>query len=58
MKDQVAALSFKGLAVGCVTQESLDKEKAEVQNGHYQPFEYLCGICRQSNMSANVSLKF
>ena len=36
MKEQVAALSSKGLAVGCVTQESLDEEKAKVRNGQYQ----------------------
>ena len=36
MKDQVAALSTRGLAVGCVTQESTDEEKAKVRSGQYQ----------------------
>ena len=36
MKDQVAALSSRGLAVGCVTQESTDEEKAKVRSGQYQ----------------------
>ena len=33
MKDQLAALSSRGLAVGCVTQESSDEEKAKVRSG-------------------------
>ena len=36
MKDQVTALSSRGLAVGCVTQESSDEEKAKVRSGQYQ----------------------
>ena len=34
MKDQISALSSKGLAVGCVTSESSDTELAQVRNGH------------------------
>ena len=50
MKDQVAALSLRDyIAVGCVTQESLDEEKAKVRNGQYQLVlfspEALLGIC-------------
>ena len=36
MKDQVAGLSARGLAVGCVTQDSSDEEKAKVKSGQYQ----------------------
>ena len=36
MKDQVAAMSAKGLAIGCVTQESSDEEKARVKSGEFQ----------------------
>lgn len=36
MKDQVTTLSARGLAVGCVTRESSDEEKAKVKNGQYQ----------------------
>ena len=36
MKDQVATLSARGLAVGCITQESSDEEKAKVKRGQYQ----------------------
>ena len=36
MKDQVAALSAKGLAVACITQESSDEEKAKVKSAVYQ----------------------
>ena len=36
MKDQVASLSKKGLAVGCITQESSDEERAKVKDGQYQ----------------------
>ena len=36
MKDHVSAFSDKGLAVGCVTQESFDTDKANVKDGHYQ----------------------
>lgn len=36
MKDQVAALSSRGLAVWCVTRESSDEEKAKVRSGGYQ----------------------
>ena len=35
MKDQVASLSTKGLAVGCITQESSDEERAEVKDSQY-----------------------
>ena len=36
MKDQVVSLSAKGLAVGCITQESSDEERAKVMDGQYQ----------------------
>ena len=36
MKDQVASLSARGLAVGCITQESSEEERAKVKNGQYQ----------------------
>ena len=36
MKDQVATLSDRGLAVGCVTSESSVAEKHKVSNGEYQ----------------------
>ena len=36
MKDQVASLSARGLAIGCITQESSEKERAKVKNGQYQ----------------------
>ena len=36
MKDQVASMSSKGLAIGCVTQESSDEDKAKVRSGEFQ----------------------
>ena len=36
MKDQVASLSTRGLAVGCITHESSDEERAKVKDGQYQ----------------------
>ena len=54
MKDQVSALSAKGLAVGCVTSESSDTELAQVRNGHYQLVffspEALLGVRRWRQM--------
>ena len=54
MKDQVSALSAKGLAVGCVTSESSDTELAHVRNGHYQLVffspEALLGVRRWRQM--------
>ena len=36
MKDQVASLSTRGLAVGCITHESSDEERAKMKDGQYQ----------------------
>ena len=36
MKDQVASLSIRGLAVGCITHESSDEERAKVKDDQYQ----------------------
>ena len=60
MKDQVAALSSKGLAVGYVTQESSDEEKAKVQNGQYHLVlfgpEALLGVRRWREMLVSETI--
>ena len=54
MKDQVSALSAKGLAVGCVTSESSDTELANIRSGHCQLVffspEALLGVRRWRQM--------
>ena len=39
MKDQVA---IRGLAVGCITHESSDEERAKVKDGPYQLVLFSC----------------
>ena len=47
IKDQVASLLTRGLAVGCITHESSDEERVKVKDGHvlFSP-EALLTVCR------------
>ena len=50
IKDQVASLLTRGLAVGCITHESSDEERVKVKDGQYQLVlfspEALLTVCR------------